>query len=99
MLGKNPIPTRGFYNPIMQALREMGGSGSPAEVVEKVRQILKKDLRKSDWVTLKMGRFRWVNRCHRARIGLILEGKIKRGSPKGVWEIATKEESLMGSSE
>ena len=74
MLMENPIPTKGFYDPILQVLREMGGSGSPPEVVERVGQILKDDLKESDWEALKAKPVRWHNRCQRARIGLIEEG-------------------------
>ena len=87
MLMENPIPTKGFYDPILQVLREMEGSGSPPEVVERVGQILKDDLKESDWEALKTKPVRWHNRCQRARIGLIEEGKMRGDSPRGLWEV------------
>lgn len=87
MLMENPIPTKGFYDPILQVLREMGGSGSPDEVVKRVGQILKDDLKESDWEALETKPVRWINRCHRARIGLIAAGEMRGDSPVGLWEI------------
>jgi hypothetical protein len=78
-----------FYLPILQALDEMGGSGSPPKVIERVGELMKADLKPEDLKPLpNSGIIRWENTARWARNSMIGSGLLRSGSARGHWEIA-----------
>lgn len=74
-----------WMGPILDALRELGGSGKPREVCDLIvdRQgISDKKLEE----TLKSGQTRYYNQVHWARQYLVWEGLLD-GSTRGVWSL------------
>jgi restriction system protein len=72
-----------YLGPVLDALRELGGSGRPKEVTDKVA----KKLNISDKIreeTLKNGSSKWDNQVAWARQYLVYAGLIDN-SKKGVW--------------
>jgi restriction system protein len=72
-----------YLGPVLDALRELGGSGRPKEVTDKVA----KNLNISDKIreeTLKNGSSKWDNQVAWARQYLVYAGLIDN-SQKGVW--------------
>lgn len=82
-------PEAAFYHPILSVLERMGGSGKVADVLEKVKQIMKPVLKDVDYQPLASGpdNPRWRNTAQWARNSMIKEGLLKADSPRGVWEI------------
>lgn len=85
-------PESAYYQPILQVLDQMGGSGKVAEVLERVGQIMKPVLKKVDYDPLASGpdNPRWRNAAQWARNSMIRDGLLKGDSPRGVWEISDK---------
>jgi restriction system protein len=72
-----------YLGPVLDALRELGGSGRPREVIDRVA----KNLNISDQIreaTLKSGSSKWDNQVAWARQYLVYAGLIDN-SKKGVW--------------
>jgi len=72
-----------YLGPVLDALRELGGSGRPREVIDKVA----KNLKISDKIreeTIKNGSSKWDNQIAWARQYLVYAGLIDN-SKKGVW--------------
>jgi restriction system protein len=77
-----------YFGPILDALRELGGSGTPDEVVERIAV----DLRIPDKVQnelLPSGEPRFRNQVAWARLYLVREGLID-SSRRGVWSLTEK---------
>jgi len=77
-----------WINPVLVALRELGGSGKPREVVE----LVAKNEEVSDTVldrTITTGGSRFTNQVHWARYFLAEDGYIDR-SRRGVWALTEK---------
>jgi len=77
-----------FYGPLLDALRGLGGSGTPDEVVERIA----KDLVLSDETqneTLPSGASRYRNQVAWARFYLVREGLID-SSKRGVWSLTER---------
>jgi len=83
-------PTEAYYEPILQALNEMGGAGKVAEVLDRVGQIMKPVLKDVDHQPLASNpdNLRWRNAAQWARNSMVNEGLLKSDSPRGVWEIS-----------
>ncbi|MDA1229755.1 MAG: restriction endonuclease [Planctomycetota bacterium] len=74
-----------WMGPILDALRELGGSGKPREVCDLIaenRGLSDKKLEE----TLKSGQTRYYNQVHWARQYLVWEGFLD-GSTRGVWSL------------
>ena len=74
-----------FFGPLLDALRELGGSGSPDEVVERIAS----DLKLSDDMQnelLPSGGSRYRNRVAWARFYLVQEGLLD-SSKRGIWSL------------
>jgi len=82
-------PEAAYYKPILKVLKEMGGSGKVADVLERVGQIMKSILKDVDYDPLASGpdNPRWRNAGQWARNSMVNDGLLKRDSPRGVWEI------------
>jgi restriction system protein len=77
-----------FFGPLLDALRRLGGSGAPEEVVEQIAI----DLKVSDDVQndlLPSGEPRFRNQVHWARFYLVREGLLD-SSKRGVWSLTER---------
>jgi restriction system protein len=77
-----------YFGPLLDALRSLGGSGTPDEVVEKIAD----DLSLSDEVQnelLPSGELRFRNRVAWARFYLVSEGLLD-ASKRGVWSLTER---------
>jgi len=74
-----------WMGPTLDALRELGGSGKPREVVDLVAQRLGIPDEKLE-VTLKSGQTRFYNQVHWARQYLVWEGLLDSAT-RGVWTL------------
>jgi len=82
-------PMGDYYQPILQALNESGGSARVNDVLERVEQLMKGVLREVDYEPLPSNTemLRWRNTAQWARDAMVREGLLKSNSPRGVWEI------------
>jgi restriction system protein len=84
---KGPQFTR-FFRPILEVLKETGGSGTVAEVIDQV--IEKMGISESEQaVTLKNGQSRIRNQVQWARLYLVRSGHLD-SSKRGVWSLTEK---------
>src|ERR1039457_523969 len=77
-----------YFEPILDALRSLGGSGTPDEVVERIAQ----DLKISDDFQnelLPSGQPRFRNQVAWARLLLVREGLLD-SSKRGVWSLSER---------
>ncbi len=77
-----------YLDPAIKALKELGGSGTPSEVVEivaKLRNVSEEEQKE----TLKTGASRFVNQVHFARQYLVWEGLLS-SSKRGIWSLTEK---------
>lgn len=77
-----------YFGPLLDALRALGGSGSPDEVVERIAA----DLKLSDELQnelLPSGEPRYRNQVHWARFYLVREGLLD-SSRRGVWSLTER---------
>jgi hypothetical protein len=83
-------PEEAYYRPILQALDSLGGSAPVGQVLEKVRQLMAKVLRKVDSEPLASDPEspRWRNAAQWARNSMTREGLLKNDSPRGIWELS-----------
>lgn len=90
-------PLSAYYQPILQALDEFGGSAPMSKVLERVRQIMQGVLRDVDFEPLSSHPdiLRWNNGAQWARYSMVKEGLLKSDSPRGVWEISTAGRQLL----
>ena len=83
---------KAYYEPILQALNEMNGRGEAAEVLNRVEEIMRPELKEVDYERVKDGSFRWQTKCRFARWNLVHEqGKLRSDSPRGIWELADRD--------
>ena len=81
-------PRNGYRLPILETLVEMGGRAKVSEVLNKVFNKMKDQLKPKDIEKLPSGiSIRWENRAQWERLRLINEGYLKKDSPRGIWEI------------
>ena len=85
--GKGPQFTR-FFLPILEVLRDSGGSGTVAEVIDTVIERMK--IPESEQaVTLKTGQSRIRNQVQWARLYLVRAGYLD-ASKRGIWSLTDK---------
>ncbi|MBU2692201.1 MAG: restriction endonuclease [Candidatus Eisenbacteria bacterium] len=77
----------GWMGPILDALRALGGSGKPQEVLDWI--VERFDLSERLEETLRSGQTRFYNQVHWARQNLVWEGLLD-GSTRGVWTLTQK---------
>jgi restriction system protein len=82
-------PEIAYYEPILEALNELGGSAEMNVVLERVEQSMREVLRQVDYESLASGTemLRWRNTAQWARNTMVEEGLLKLDSPRGIWEI------------
>ncbi len=86
-------PHSTLRNAMIEALKQMGGSGRARDVLDRVHAGLKDELTAADLSRSKSGSVRWRNRCHWERFNMVQEGLLKDDSPKGVWELTRRRAS------
>lgn len=82
-----------FCRPLLEVLVEMGGKGKTKAVLDRLGEKMKGILKPKDYDTHKSDshQIRWRNTAQWARNMMVNEdGRMKRGSPNGVWEISEK---------
>jgi hypothetical protein len=73
--------------PILESLIEFGGTAKALDIMAKVHEKMKNILKEKDFQTLSSGAIRWRNQTEWERNNLKESGYIKKGSPRGIWEI------------
>jgi len=76
-----------YQLPILQILEEKGGRAPTREVIDALGQRLDGRLSETDRAPLASGDIRWRNRAQFVRLKLIEQGDMRKGSPRGVWEV------------
>jgi hypothetical protein len=84
------VPDVEFEVPILEILRDNGGRAPTREVIDALGERLDGRLSEADREALSSGEIRWRNRAQFARLNLIEQGEMVRGSPRGVWEISER---------
>jgi hypothetical protein len=79
-----------WMNPILTALKELGGSGTPKEVYEKIAKN-EKVLNEVREATRKNGSSKFDNQVQFARLYLVYEGLVD-GSKRGIWTLTSSGE-------
>ncbi|HWQ90516.1 MAG TPA: winged helix-turn-helix domain-containing protein [Clostridia bacterium] len=79
-----------YYEPILRAIVEMGGSGQMSDVLHRVGRAMKSVLKEVDFQPLAgtPDALRWRNTAQWARNTLVKDGLLKADSPRGLWEIS-----------
>jgi restriction system protein len=84
-------PESAYYQPILQALIELGGSAYLDLVLERVEELMKNVLQEADYEVLPVNPcLRWNENARWARYRLVQKGlmKPKRKGNRGLWEIS-----------
>ena len=81
-------PQSAFREPIVDVLKELGGSGKAKDVIERVGQRMEGQLSRADHKHIKSGRVVWANKVQWERNVLKNKGVLKSNSPHGLWELA-----------
>lgn len=89
--GKNQAEFVKWFGPLLNALRELGGSGKPREVSEKISENLKIPDEKLE-ETLKSGQSKFHNQVAWARQYLVWEGLLD-SSKHGIWTLTQSGEN------
>ena len=78
-----------YYQPILQALNELGGSAEMNDVLDRVELLMRGVLGQVDYEPLASDTdmLRWRNTARWARKTMVEEGLLKADLPRGVWEI------------
>ena len=77
-----------FFGPVLEALRALGGSGSPTEVADKIAEMLQVSSKQQEELT-SSGQQRYLNRVQWARFYLTKAGFLS-SSERGVWALTDK---------
>ena len=81
-----------YCAPILRVLAEMGGSGKTKDVIVKVGEKMKSILKPKDYekTATRTKELRWQNNTRWARQAMVDDGRMKKDSDKGLWEISDK---------
>ena len=89
------MPHAEYTLPILEALIEMGGKGRMRNVLDRVLDKIKDQLKPKDFEKLPSGTaIRWKNRAQWERQRLKSQGNLKKDSPHGIWEITDEGRKL-----
>jgi len=83
-------PEQSYYRPILRALIDMNGAASLHDVLDRVHEMMKGELKDVDFEPLasEPEMARWKNAAQWARNSMVKEGLLKSDSPRGTWEIS-----------
>jgi hypothetical protein len=85
------LPQSAYRLPILHILIEEKGKGRTKDILNRVFDLMKGDLRKDDLKTSKSQREpRWRNRARWEKQNMVKDGLLKAASPTGIWEITKK---------
>ena len=77
-----------FRVPILRVLVDLGGSAGRAQILDKVGEMMRGELKPIDYELLRSGAdIRWRNTASFQRKHMIDAGLLSPSSPNGVWEI------------
>jgi hypothetical protein len=79
-------PLWGYYQPILQALVNVGGEARRPDIEPQVEQLMKQNFQPGDHDPMSRGRSRWQIMIKRAHRHLIKEGWLENGAGK-IWKI------------
>ncbi len=85
---RGATPQESYTMPLLEALIELGGSGSVNDVLYIVERKMKDKLNSIDYGRISSGSIRWANKAMWQRYELVQMGLLKRDSPRGIWEIS-----------
>lgn len=88
---KGPIFIR-FFKPVIQVLKESGGSGTTAEIIDQTIEKMKISEKEQE-ETIKNGQYRVRNQVNWARLYLVRAGYLD-SSKRGIWSLTEKGMSL-----
>lgn len=81
------VPGHEYRKPILEYLVASGGRGAVHDILEAVEQKMKLRLTQKDYELLRYGQIRWSTNAMYERKHMVLEGLLKKDSPRGIWEI------------
>jgi hypothetical protein len=81
------LPETEYVEPILRVIADNDGRAPTREVIEGVGAMVSDRLTALDKEKLSNGAIRWQNRIQFTRLRMVDQGLLKRGSPRGVWEI------------
>ena len=82
------IPQKEFERPILEVLRDLGGSGETRDVLDAVGLKMRHRLQPVEYKPVGGGQIpRWEMHTHWARKHLINDGLLRNDSPRGLWEL------------
>ena len=85
-------PNLVYCRPLLEVLEEMGGSGKTKDVLDRLGKKMKSTLVPKDYEPHDSDakQIRWRNTAQWARNKMVNEdGRMKKNSPRGLWEIST----------
>lgn len=82
------LPEAEYVEPILRVIADKGGRAPAREVIEGVGEIVGDRLTTLDKERMANGAIRWQNRVQFTRLRMVDQGLLKKGSPRGVWEIS-----------
>ena len=86
-------PQEAFCHPLLEVLVEMGGGGKTKAILDRLGEKMKSALKSKDYELHESDaqQIRWRNTAQWARNLMVNEdGRMKKSSPRGVWEISEK---------
>lgn len=90
------LPESEYELPILAGISERGGAAAASHVIDSVGQRLKDRLTPDDLDLLPgSGLVRWKSRTQFVRLRLTERGDMKKGSPRGIWEISSQGEARL----
>jgi hypothetical protein len=93
-------PHTAYFQPLLETLNELGGKAKTKVVLDRLGEKMKPFLKAKDYEVHSDGRsIRWRNAAQWARNTMVNEdGRMKKGSPRGIWEISEKGKRFLRSS-
>jgi hypothetical protein len=79
-----------YVEPILRAVQAKEGHAPTREVLDDVGKILADRFTELDRERTETGNVRWENRAQFARLRMVDRGLLKKGSPRGIWEISNE---------
>lgn len=86
---KGRFPQSGYRMPILKVLIELNGKGKVKEILARVYEILKDQLRDVDLRLITGGQYSWQNTAQWERLVMKKDGLLESDSPRGIWEISS----------
>jgi hypothetical protein len=81
-------PQHEYTLPLLESLIEMGGSGKSKDVLNGILSKMEHKLKDKDFEKMPSGSgIRWIKIVQWEKLHLIKKGYLKKGSPRGIWEI------------